>query len=117
MQRRYLWSAVAGDDADVNLLGRGLGVAHLHVPVALVVEDAGVEQIEGWILAAAAAVLRHQLRVGIGGLRVLVEVAQIAVRRCGVEVEVVFLDVLAVVSLVAGQSEGTFLENRVCAVP
>ena len=54
---------------------------------------------------------------GIGRLRVLVQVLHVRVRRRAVEVEVVLLDVLAVVALAVGQPEGTLLEDRVLAVP
>src|SRR5579862_1904757 len=37
--------------------------------------------------------------------------------RRGVEVEVVLLDVFAVVALVAGKTEGALLENRILAIP
>src|SRR6516164_1437285 len=38
-------------------------------------------------------------------------------RRRGVEVEVIFLDILAMVALVTGQAEGALLEDRIDAVP
>jgi hypothetical protein len=38
-------------------------------------------------------------------------------RRRGVQVPPVLLDVLAVVALVTGEAEGTLLEDRVAAVP
>ena len=50
-------------------------------------------------------------------LRVLVEVLHVRVRRRAVEVEVVLLDVLAVVALAVGQAEQPLLEDRVLAVP
>src|SRR6202021_3902639 len=38
-------------------------------------------------------------------------------RRSAVEVEVVFLQILAVVGLAIGQAEGTFFQDRVLAIP
>src|SRR5208337_1296176 len=38
-------------------------------------------------------------------------------RRGGVEVEIILLDVLAVVALVAGEAEGAFLQDWIDAVP
>ena len=95
-----LGAAVERLDPDADVLGRRLGVLDDDVEVAVVVEDAGVEQLELEALAVAAAVLLDQPAVGELGLRVLVEELHVRVRRRVVEVEVVLLDVLAVVALV-----------------
>ena len=58
-----------------------------------------------------------QVHVGEGGLRILVQVPHVRMRRRAVEVEVVLLDVLAVVALTVGQAEEALLEDRVLAVP
>ena len=50
-------------------------------------------------------------------MRILVQVPHVRVRRSAVEIEVAFLDILAVIALAVGQSEETFLENRILAVP
>ena len=100
-----------------EVVGRGLGVFDRHIEVALAVEHSGVDELEFGIALAAAAVLTHQPVVGKLPLRVLVEHLQIRVRGCRVEVEVVFLDVLAVVSLLAAEAEHPLLEDRVTAVP
>ena len=55
--------------------------------------------------------------VGVLPLRVLVEVLHVGVGRRGVEVEVVLLDVLAVVALAVGQAEQPFLQDGVPPVP
>jgi hypothetical protein len=60
---------------------------------------------------------RHQLVVGELGLRVLVEVALVAVRRQVIDVEVVLLDVLTVIALGIGQAEQALLHDRVPLVP
>src|SRR5208337_3566949 len=54
---------------------------------------------------------------GICRLRILVQVLHVRVCRRAVEVEVVFLDVFAVVGLAVGQAVHPFLEDRVFAVP
>ena len=97
--------------------GAGLGVLDEDVEVAVVVEDAGVEQLELRLVLAAAAVLLDQPGVGKLALRILVEHLQVGVRRRGVEVVVELLDVLAVVALAVGQAEEALLEDRVAAVP
>ena len=97
--------------------GAGLGVLDEDVEVAVVVEDAGVEQLELRLVLAAAAVLLDQPGVGKLALRILVEHLQVGVRRRGVEVVVELLHVLAVVALAVGQAEQALLEDRIAAVP
>ena len=62
-------------------------------------------------------VRRHEIVVGVGGLRVLVEVPHVGVRGRVVDVEVVLLHVLAVVPLGVGEAEHPLLQDRVLAVP
>ena len=59
----------------------------------------------------------YQVAVGIGRLRVLVEIFHVRVGRRAIEVEVVLLHVLAVVALAVGQPEEPLLEDRILAVP
>ena len=100
-----------------DVLGVGLGELDEHVPVAVLVEDAGVEQLVLELGLRAAPVLRHQLSVGVLRLRVLVEHLHVRVGRRAVEIEVVLLDVLAVIPLAVGEAEHPLLEDRILAVP
>ena len=50
-------------------------------------------------------------------MRVLVEVLHVGVGGSVIEVEVVLLDVFAVVSFSGGEAEGSFLQNGILAVP
>ncbi len=50
-------------------------------------------------------------------MRILVEILHVGMRGGAVEIEVVFFDVFAVVGLTVRQTERTFLENRVFAIP
>ena len=86
-------------------------------PVAVVVEDAGVEQLVLGIQLGAPAVLGPEVLVGKGPLRVVVAPAVPGVARQGVEVPPVLLDVLAVVGLGSGQAVGPLLQDGVLAVP
>ncbi len=65
----------------------------------------------------AAPVLLDQAGVGVLDLRVPVQHPHVGVAGHAVEVEVVLLDVLAVVALFVRQAEEAFLEDRVAAVP
>ena len=112
-----LGAAVRGDDADVNLIRRGLGVGDFDVEVTVLVKHPGIEQIEGRVVARASRVFFHERAVGKSAVRILVEIAQQTVGRRGVEIEVIFLHVLAAVALRAGQSEGALLQDGIAAVP
>src|SRR5205085_517508 len=77
----------------------------------------GLDQLVLGLGAIALTALLQQPGVGIGGLGILVQPLHVGVGRRGVEVEVILLDVFAVVALVAGQAEQALLEDRVLLVP
>src|SRR5208283_2266692 len=114
---RSLRTGVADADADAEVEGRGLRVVDGDPPVAAVVEDARVGKLELALVATAASVLLAQPRIGKGRLRVVVEPAQPGGGRRGVGVPPVFLDVLAVVALGAGEAEQPLLKERIAPVP
>jgi hypothetical protein len=88
-----------------------------HVEIPVVIEDAGVVQLELPLLPGAVGVLPPQLLVGELDLGVLVERLAISVSGRGVEVVIQLLDVLAVVALRVGQAEEPLLEDGILAVP
>jgi hypothetical protein len=92
-------------------------VLHLDVEIAVLIEDAGIQQFVLEVLPAAGPVHRHQVVIGKLLLRVLVQPALIAVCRQVVEVEVILLDVLAVVALGVRQAEQTLFQDGVPPVP
>ena len=98
------------------LLGR-FRVFDFNVEVGVVVKNAGVEQFVFGVVARSAPVFFDELRVGKRAMRILVEHLHVRVRRQVVEVEVVLLNVLAVVALVSGKPEEALFENRIFAVP
>src|SRR5947207_2512790 len=109
--------AVGDRDADQHLVDGGLRVLDDDVEVAIVVEDAGVEQLVFARSPVPARGLLEQQRVGKRALRILVEVLHVGVGRRVVEVEAVLLDVLAVIALRACETEEALLEDHVAAVP
>ena len=117
VDRRRLGPGVADRDADEDVLGRGLRVVGGDLPVAAVVEDARVDELELGVAEAARGVLGDEPLVGELGLRVHVAPAHPRVRRRRVEVPPVLLGVLAVVPLGAGEAEDALLQDRVAAVP
>ena len=98
-------------------VGVGLRVVDLDDPVAVVVEDAGVEQLVLRLELRASPVLDDQVVVRERRLRVVVAPAEPGAAGHGVEVPPVLLDVLAVVALAVGQPEHPLLEDRVPPVP
>src|SRR5690349_19051282 len=101
----------------MDLVRPRLGVGCLHIPRTSVVKYAAVQQAERWVGAAAPPVLSHKPPIGERNLGVLVDVAQPRVAGCGIQIEVVFLYVLAPVALVARQAEGALFQDGVAAVP
>src|SRR6516225_1232881 len=117
MNRRRFGSAIVRLDPHMDLGRRRLGIRNFDIPIAVFVKDAGVEEIKGRIAAAPAAVLSDEPFVRIRGLGVLIEIAQPAVARSSVEIKIIFLDVLAVIALIAGEAKGALFEDWVAAVP
>ena len=115
VERRLVRAVVREHDALEDLRGRRLRVRHVDRPVAVVVEDARVEQLELRVLQAATVV--DELLVRERGLRIVVPPAEQRVARQPLEVPPVLLDVLAVVALRPGQAEHALLEDRIAAVP
>ena len=117
MQTCRLRTAVVHGATDQDVIRAGLGVLEEHVVVAIVIEHAGVEQFVLELFAREQGIGLDQAGVRKGPLRVLVQVLHVRVGRRRVEVEVVLLDVLAVVPLAVGQAEQPLLEDGVVAVP
>src|SRR4029453_12247193 len=80
-------------------------------------EDAGVEQLVLELVPRAPAVRLDEVPIREFPLRVLVEELHVRVRRRAVDVEVVLLDVLAVIALVVGEPEHALLEKGIPFVP
>ena len=110
-------AAVRHLDADAEVLHVRLRVLDEHVEIAVMLEDAGIDQLELAACASAAAVLLHQPGVGELRLRILVEVFHVRMRGRGVEVIVELLHVLAVVPFLAREPEQALLQDRIVAVP
>ena len=122
-ERRQEWSrgglGPAVVDGDRTRMSSGTAFAYStnDVEVAVVVEDAGVEQLVLELRPRPPPVGLHEVAVRELALRILVEVLHVRVRRRRVEVEVVLLDVLAVIALAVGQAEQALLQDRVAPVP
>src|SRR3974390_2710177 len=56
-------------------------------------------------------------QIWILGLRILVEVLHVRMRRRAIQVEVILLNILPVISLAVAQPEQALLEDRIASVP
>ena len=110
-------SGVADRDPDEDVLRVGFRVVGRDLPIPVAIEDPGVEKLVLGVMPRPAGVRLDELRVGKLRLRVHVAPAHPRVSRRRVEVEPVLLDVLAMVSLLAGEAEQPLLEDGVLAVP
>src|SRR5262249_13460629 len=87
------------------------------VEIATVLEDTRVEQLVFELMPRALPVGVHEIAVRERPLWILVEVLHVRVRGRRVEVEVVLLDVLAVIALAIGEPEHALFQDRVAFVP
>ncbi len=104
-------------DTNENILVVGFGVFDENVEVAIFAEDAGVEEFEFGLRATAALIFVHEPAVRKFGLRILIQILHVAVRWRGVEIKIIFFDVLAVIAFVACEAKNTFFEDWVAAIP
>ena len=117
MERSRIGPAITGRDSDDDVLRIGLRILDVDVEIAVFIKDAGVDQLVLRPLPLPALVLRHEIRVGEGPLRILVEKMHGRVGRRVVDVKEVILQVLAVVPLQRVDAEKSLLEVIVGAVP
>src|SRR5208337_1083469 len=92
-------------------------VLDCHIEVAIVVERAGVCQLELRLILAAAAILLDQCCVWEFALRIFVQTFRIRMGRRRIEIEIEVLYVLTVIALGIRETEDALLEDRVAAVP
>ena len=116
MERLRGGSGVARTQLQHKVLRRLLCVVDGDVPET-VVEHTGVGQLVLGVELTAPSVLADQVVVGKRNLWIEISPAHPRMRRRRVDVPPVFLGVLTVVALRAGQAEDALLEDRVDSVP
>src|ERR1700735_1884724 len=117
MARRRIGTAVPGSYANENIFRRGFGVFHEDVKVSIFGEDSGIHQFVLGLQARPLCIFLNKLIVRKCSVRVFVEALQIRACRRGIEIKIVFLYVLAMISLGAGEAEKAFLQDRVFLIP
>jgi hypothetical protein len=110
-------SAIGRADADEDVPRARLCIFDDDVEIAIVVEDSGVEKLVFGVVARAASIRLHEIRVRKRALRVLVQVLHVRMARNVVEVEVILLDVLAVIAFRARETEQALLQDGIGFVP
>src|SRR5579862_3467024 len=112
-----LRASVVNRNADENVVWVGLGVFHEHVEISIGVKDSSVKQFVFELFAGAPFIGFHQVAIRELRLWILVEKLHVGVRRSAIEVEVIFLDVLAMIAFAVGETEQPFFQDWVTAVP
>src|SRR5438309_5089125 len=108
-------TTVEGLNSDADVFRIGLRVFDKNVEIAIFIENAGIEKFE--LRTATLCVFRNQLCVWELLLRILVEHPHVAVRGRIVEIEPVFLCVLAVISFRRRQTEHSLFQDGIVTVP
>src|SRR5262249_25179540 len=116
-QDRAFGTAVLNGHLHQQVVRPALGILNNDVKIAVIIKDAGIEQLELRLVSATAAVLLHEPSVWELALRVLVEHFQVGMGRRGVQVVVDLFHVFAVIALAVGQAEEPLLQNRIATVP
>ena len=117
MNRRYVRAAVGDADLNEDVGWRLLGVFHKDIEIAVLIENAGIHQLVLGFSATAPPVRLDQITIRIFILRIFVEHLHVRMGRRIVDVEVVLLDIFAVVPLTVGQAEHALLEYGILAIP
>src|SRR5689334_14136155 len=108
---------VSNADSYAQVVRSRLSVFNKDIEITVLVEDTGVEQLILQGLTAALTVCLNEVRIWIGRLWVLIKVLHVGVCRRAVQIEVVFLNVFAVIAFAVCQTKEPLLKDRVLAVP
>ncbi len=117
MQCRGRGSAVDHRGAHQNIVDTVLRVFDEDIEVAVFVENSRVNQLVFALRALPLAIGLRQVCIGEGCLWIFIQRLHVGVRRRGVQVIVVFLDVLAMIAFRPRDSKQPLLQYRVHPVP
>src|SRR6201993_1506308 len=98
MQRGPIRATIEYGDSNQDAFWRFLRILHKHVEIAVFIEDSRIEQLILEFLARTMPACLHQVPIREIRLRVFVEILHVGMSRCAIEIEVVFLHILAVIS-------------------
>src|SRR5262249_31100286 len=104
-------SPVVDRDADQNIFRSSFGILDKNIEVAIVIEDASVDQFVFMIFSSPFFVCGDDVIVGISRMWILVEVLHVGVSRRAVQIEVIFLHILPVVAFAIREAEEALFQN------
>ena len=81
--------------------GAAFGVFDEDIEIAVLVEDSCVDQLKLEISLAPFSIFLDQSRIGKFGVRIFVKKLHVRMGWCRIEIEIVLLDVFAVIAFVA----------------
>src|SRR5215472_5226890 len=117
IERSLLGSAIENRDSSQDVFRSLLGIFHKHIEIAVVFKDASVYQLVLRVVPGSFSVGFYQVVVWECSLRIFVEIFHVGVRWRAVEIEVVLLDIFAVVAFAVRQAEKAFFQDWVLAIP
>jgi hypothetical protein len=77
MQFSRVRSPVGSGDLHEDVIRTGFGILHEDVKVAVILEDAGIEQFILELVSRTPAVRIQQIGIGIGSLRILIQILHV----------------------------------------
>jgi hypothetical protein len=104
-------------DLQKDVFGRFFRHLEKHIEIPVVIKYAGVDQFVFPFGPRALVIRENQFVIGICDLRVLVQILHVRVGGSAIEVEVVFLHILAMIPLAVCESEQALLQDRIFAIP
>jgi hypothetical protein len=106
-----------GRDLDQDVLWGLFGVFDEEIKIAVVIKNAGVEQFVLKVIGGTLAICLDQIIVGIGRLRIFVQLLHIGMGGGAVQVEIVFLNIFAMIAFAVGQAKQPLFEDGIATVP
>src|SRR5215472_6827167 len=117
IERSGLGPAIENRDSNQDVFRSLLGVFHQHIEIAILFKDASIDQLVLKFVPRSFPVGFYQVVVWERSLRIFVEIFHVGVRWCAVQIEVVLLNIFAVITFAVCQAEEALFQDGVLAVP
>ena len=117
IERSRLGPAIENRYSNQDVFRFLLGVFHKHIEIAIIFKDASIDQLVLKLVPRSFPVVFYQVVVWECSLRIFVEIFHVGVRWRAVQIEVVLLDIFAVITFTVRQAEETLFQDGVLAVP
>src|SRR5579884_1215384 len=117
MEGSGVWSPIRGRNANQDILWLRLRVLDHNIKVTILGKNACIYQLIFWLLPSSSPILSHQIIIGEGALRILIERLHIRMGWSIIQIVIIFFDILSVIALWTTQTKEPLLENGVSAIP